>query len=180
MKLIDREEKQVHANYVAVAGFKGFVYGSILSVGLFNYLRLKHPTKFASFNTSIKTCVLILPTIATVAYFSDHGSVAFDQMMYSRNGKAAIMEEYREWKKKSTLNKAVAIIQKNKLCTYVSGILLGVLGSWAYSVNANGLSQVQRQIRFRNGSIVSSVLVTALCTPLLLEKGEKSFDPLRS
>ncbi|KAM9889209.1 hypothetical protein OXX79_012310, partial [Metschnikowia pulcherrima] len=99
MKIIDREEKEAHASFVMSEGLRGMFYGSVVSVGLFAYLRTRHPARFARFNTSIKACILTMPTISLAAFYADEGSVEFDRLMYSQgHTNKQVLDQYKEWK----------------------------------------------------------------------------------
>lgn len=145
MKIINREEREAHAKYIATEGAKGIFYGSILSVGLFNFLKVRHPAKFKSFSTSIKTCILILPTIGCCAFWADQGSVVFDRKMHSYGGGARILEDLRKWKAMSTYETAVTVVKDNKYNLLIGTWLGSIYGTWT-CVESNKLMDATKKV----------------------------------
>ncbi|CCE88914.1 Piso0_001704 [Millerozyma farinosa CBS 7064] len=114
MKLITSEERQAHIKALTSDGLRGMVYGALFSAGLFGYMKLRHPAKFSSFNASIKTCLVIMPTITVCAFWADQGSVDFDKKMHVLGGKERIIEENRDWESKSILEKTKWALHDNR------------------------------------------------------------------
>ena len=50
MKILSKEEKDAHISHIISEGAKGLFYGGALSVGLYQYLKHRHPARFATFN----------------------------------------------------------------------------------------------------------------------------------
>lgn len=171
MKIINREEREAHAKYLATEGAKGIFYGSILSVGLFNFIKVRYPAKFKLFSTSIKTCILILPTIGCCAFWADRGSVVFDRRMHSYGGGPKILEELRKWKAMSTYEKTVTVVKDNKYKILIGTWLGSIYGTWAY-VESNKLMDATKKaatIKKVNGGS-TGVFVLALASCLLNER----------
>ena len=82
MKILSKEEKDAHISHIISEGAKGLFYGGALSVGLYQYLKHRHPARFATFNPSIKAAIIAMPTISVAAFFADQGSVEFDRKMH--------------------------------------------------------------------------------------------------
>ena len=78
MKIIDKEEREAHKLHIISEGMKGMLYGGIVSLGLYTYLKKCRTALFARLNTSIKTCIIVMPTISLSAFWADAGSVQFD------------------------------------------------------------------------------------------------------
>mmetsp|Transcript_1121 Transcript_1121/g.1125 ORF Transcript_1121/g.1125 Transcript_1121/m.1125 type:complete len:187 (+) Transcript_1121:15-575(+) len=156
MKIINREEREAHATYLATEGAKGLFYGSILSVGLFNFLKIRHPAKFKSFSTSIKTCILIMPTIGSCAFWADQGSVVFDRRMHSYGGGAKILEDFRNWKAMSTPEKVVTVVKGNKYKILIGTWLGSLYGIWAYVESNKIMSATQKATKIKKLSIAST------------------------
>lgn len=178
MKIINREEREAHAKYLATEGTKGLFYGSILSVCLFNFLKVRHPAKFKSFSTSIKTCILILPTIGCCAFWADQGSVVFDRKMHSYGGGARILEDLRRWKAMSTYEKTVTVVKDNKYKLLIGTWLGSIYGTWTYVESNKIMDATKKAATLKKVSVGSTgVLVLGLASSLLnkrLPTGSKS------
>lgn len=171
MKIINREEREAHAKYLATEGTKGIFYGSILSVGLFNFLKVRHPAKFKSFSTSIKTCILILPTIGCCAFWADQGSVVFDRRMHSYGGGHRILEDLRKWKAMSTYEKAVTVVKDNKYKILIGTWLGSIYGTWAYVESNKLMDATKKAATIKKVNVGSTgVFVLALASCLLNER----------
>lgn len=115
MKIIDKEEREAHKLHIISEGMKGMFYGGIVSLGLYTYLKKCHTALFARFNTSIKTCIIVMPTISLSAFWADEGSVQFDRKMYSSGyANKKLLEEYAQWKNLSFSEKAVQALSTHK------------------------------------------------------------------
>lgn len=168
MKIINREEREAHATYLATEGAKGLFYGSIFSVGLFNFLKIRHPTKFKSFSSSIKTCILIMPAIGSCAFWADQGSVVFDRKMHSYGGGAKILEDFRRWKAMSTSEKAVSIVKDNKYKILIGTWLFSLYGTWAYVESSRIVDATQKAAKIKKFSIASTGILALGIGSLIL------------
>lgn len=156
MKIINREEREAHASYIATEGAKGLFYGSLLSVGIFNFLKIRHPAKFNSFSTSIKTCILILPTIGCCAFWTDDGSVVFDRKMHSYGGGAKILQDFRIWNGMSTSEKAFSVMKDNKYKVLIGSWLGSLYGAWIYLERTKVMDAAQRASKMKRFSVAST------------------------
>lgn len=115
MKIIDKEEREAHKLHIISEGMKGMLYGGIVSLGLYTYLKKCRTALFARLNTSIKTCIIVMPTISLSAFWADAGSVQFDRKMYSSGyANKKLLEEYAQWKNLSFYEKAVQAVSTRK------------------------------------------------------------------
>lgn len=145
MKIIDKEEKEAHAAHIAAEGLKGMLYGSAISLGLFTYLRVRHPQRFASFNTSIKACILVMPTISLAAFYADEGSVEFDREMYSAgHANKQMMEEYRQWRSMPFGERVVSTLSTHKYKIIFGSWLASMYGLWVF-VNRDKVMTAQQK-----------------------------------
>lgn len=150
MKIIDKEERDAHRIHVASEGLKGLFYGSVLSVGLFSYLKFRHPARFARFNTSIKACIIVMPTISLGAFWADEGSVEFDRKMYSSGyANRKILEEYTEWQKKPTSEKIITTLSTHKYKVILTSWLASMYGSWVFVNRDKVMSSTQKMVQAR-------------------------------
>lgn len=85
MKILDDEEKNEHWNTVLTEGIKGCVVGAGCAALLVGAVKAKWPTHYMKFNSSIKTAMWAMPTVAVGAFFADDGSWKFDEKMYRSN-----------------------------------------------------------------------------------------------
>lgn len=159
MKLITREEREAHATYLSIEGTKGFIYGGILSIGLFNFLKIRHPAKFKSFNTTIKTCILLLPAVSSCGFWADRGSVVFDRRMHSYGGGEKVMEEYRKWKKMSTIEKTATIVSQNKYKVLIGSWLVSLYGIWTYVETNKAMNAARKVSTMRNLGLASTSIL---------------------
>lgn len=164
MKLLNREEREAHATHIASEGLKGLFVGGLVSLGAFGYLKVRHPVKFKQFNTSIKACILIMPTVSCCAFYADQGSVRFDKMMRSSpQNEKLLMDRFRDWKRKSTFEKMVSAANANKLKVTTGVWLASVGGYYGYLSLDMQLTQAQRIAKVRTFvSAVTVVLVASL------------------
>lgn len=172
MKILNREEREAHATHVAFEGLTGLLVGGLLSVGAFSYLKLRHPVKFKQFNTSIKACVLIMPTVSCCAFYADQGSVQFDKAMRSSpKNEELIMNRFREWKKMSTLGKIGEYARQHKITVAMGTWLASNGGFYAYLKQDPGMSEAQRMIKMsRFNMAASGVILTATAAAIYVDK----------
>lgn len=84
MKIITTEERQAHVSHILNEGFKGLIYGGLISTTLFVLILKRWPQKVGKWNTSIKASFITIPTIGTSAFFADQGSWQFDKEMRNK------------------------------------------------------------------------------------------------
>lgn len=150
MKIIDKEEREAHASYILAEGLKGMFYGSVVSLGVYSWLKMRHPKRFASFNTSIKTCIIIMPTISLAAFYADEGSVEFDRKMYSSGyTNQKVLEEYREWQNLKTSDKIIQTLANNQYKIIFTSWLASMYGSWVYVNRDKVMTTPQKLVQAR-------------------------------
>ncbi|SGZ50144.1 CIC11C00000004415 [Sungouiella intermedia] len=173
MKIIDKEEREAHASYVLSEGLKGMFYGSVVSLGLFSYLRLRHPARFRSFNTSIKACILTMPTISLAAFFADEGSVEFDRRMYSSGyTNKKVLEEYRDWNNLPVSDKVFTTLSNNQYKVIFTSWVASMYGSWVYVNRDKVMTTPQKLVQARMYAQAITI-VLLLSTVLLAMKKEE-------
>lgn len=175
MKILNREEREAHATHIASEGLKGLFVGGLLSLGAFGYLKLKHPVRFKQFNTSIKACILIMPTVSCCAFYADQGSVQFDKLMRSSpKNEQILMNRFRDWKSKSTPEKIVSSARGNKIKVTVGAWLASVGGYYAYLKQDNRLAEAQRMAKLKTFTLaVSVVLLTTALAALYVDNANR-------
>lgn len=145
MKLLRTEEREAHVAHISAEGAKGFFYGSLISLGLFSFLRTSYPHRFRQMNASVKSCILVMPTIATVAFFADQGSVDFDKEIHSsKENEERLLAEFRLWNNKSSWEKFMGAMCNNKFKVLTTGWLVSSYGSWTYFQRNKALAESQR------------------------------------
>lgn len=165
MKLLNREEREAHATHVAFEGLNGLLVGSFISLGAFAYLKMKHPVKFKQFNTSIKACILIMPTVSCCAFYADQGSVQFDKAMRSSpKNEEMIMNRFREWKRKSTFGKIAEYARGHKLTVAMGTWAATIGGYYGYLKQDIGISETQRMIKVSRFNVPASGIILAATT----------------
>ncbi|OBA24135.1 hypothetical protein METBIDRAFT_30473 [Metschnikowia bicuspidata var. bicuspidata NRRL YB-4993] len=179
MKIIDREEKEAHAAHVMAEGFRGMFYGSIISAGLFAYLKTRHPARFAKFNTSIKACVLIMPTISLAAFYADDGSLEFDKKMYSAgHTNKQVLEQYREWKNMPASDRIVTLLSTHKYKIILASWAASMYGSWKLVNRDKIMTAPQKLVQARMyAQAITVVLLLATMVLAMKEEEVKSHQP---
>lgn len=126
MKILDKEEREAHIQHITAEGAKGLVYGGIVLAGLFTLAKYMYPAKFKSWNTLIKTALVIIPTIGIAAFWADQGLWEFDKRMHHRGQeRQRTLDEYRKWNRSSTLDKVMILVDKHPLQILVGTLALG-------------------------------------------------------
>ncbi|KAJ8145438.1 hypothetical protein OXX80_004426 [Metschnikowia pulcherrima] len=173
MKIIDREEKEAHASFVMSEGLRGMFYGSVVSVGLFAYLRTRHPARFARFNTSIKACILTMPTISLAAFYADEGSVEFDRLMYSQgHTNKQVLDQYKEWKNMPASDKIVTALGTHKYKIILASWAASMYGSWVFVNRDKVMTAPQKLVQARMYAQAFTI-VLLLSTIVLAMKEEE-------
>ncbi|ODV80982.1 uncharacterized protein CANTADRAFT_48192 [Suhomyces tanzawaensis NRRL Y-17324] len=174
MKILDKEERQAHISHITTEGFKGLVYGSILSTGLFAYLKKRH-AGFNRFSTSIKTCIIVMPTISLGAFFADQGSWEFDKQMHSSaytQGK--LLEEYREWNNLSMSDKIFTTLNQYKYEVIITSWVGSLYGSWVYVNRDKIMTTSQKAVQAR--MYAQAITIVLLLGTILLAMKEQEIN----
>lgn len=175
MKIIDREEREAHASYILAEGLKGMFYGSIVSLGLYGYLKLRHPARFASFNTSIKACIITMPTISMAAFYADDGSVEFDRRMHSSDyNDDRVLQEYRRWNLMPLSEKIVTSMSNNQYKIIFSAWLASMYGSWVYVNRDKVMTTPQKLVQAR--MYAQAITIVLLLGTIALSMKQQEFN----
>ncbi|KAK6202441.1 uncharacterized protein RJT21DRAFT_112397 [Scheffersomyces amazonensis] len=178
MKIISDEEKQAHIAHITSEGIKGLVVGSLVSAGLFTYLKKRQPVRFNSFNTSIKTAIFIMPTVSIGAFFADQGSWEFDKQMHqSEYSDKLILEEYRQWNNLSWSDKAFTSLDKNKYPIIVATWAASLYGSWVVVNRDKIMTGAQKAVQAR--MYAQGITIILLLGTVLLSMKEKEIEKKR-
>lgn len=173
MKIVTKEEREAHATHVAIEGAKGLFYGAIGSVGIYYYLKKRHTVRFNSFNTSIKTCILTIPTVGAAALWADEGSIEFDRKMYSSGyAEARVLEEYREWNNLAMSDKIFTTLNNHKYKIILGAWAGSLYGSWVLVNRDKIMSTAQKAVQARMYAQAISIILL-LGTILLAMKEEE-------
>lgn len=163
MKILRNEEREAHVAHISSEGAKGAFYGALLSLGIFSYIRLTYPVKFRQMSSSVKTCVLVLPTVATVAFFADQGSVDFDREIHkSKENEERMLSEFRAWQKKSETDKFMSSVCTNKYKVITGTWLASSYGSYYHFNNNSTLGQAEKLLNTKKsiGALSAAALLT--------------------
>lgn len=173
MKILNQDERNAHIAWITAEGAKGLFYGLILSLGLYGYLKSRHTVRFNQFNTSIKTCIITMPTISMGAFFADQGSWEFDKKMHSSlHQERRMMEEYKAWEGLTRWEKTITTLNSNKY-KIVFGAWLGTMwGLWAL-VNRNKImTQPQKLVQARMYAQAITVVLLLGTMVLAMQESE--------
>ncbi|CAH2352044.1 respiratory supercomplex factor 2, mitochondrial [[Candida] railenensis] len=130
MKITTPEEREAHGAHVAAESIKGTLIGGLTSSAIYLYIRRYRPAQFRSFSTSVKACLLILPTIGLCSFWAEEGSREFDMKMHSELGSdLKLLQEYQDWKHKSIGEQVKLSLLDNKF-----KILFGLYGASFFAV----------------------------------------------
>lgn len=175
MKIIDKEEREAHANHVLTEGLKGLFYGGVVSVGLYAYLKARHPARFAKFNTSIKACIFVMPTISLCAFWADEGSVEFDRQMYSSGyANKKMLEEYQQWKNMPFSDKLVSSLSIHKYKIILASWIASMYGSWVYVNRDKVMTGPQKIVQAR--MYAQAITIVLLLSTIVLSMKEAELD----
>ncbi|EEQ37818.1 putative respiratory supercomplex factor [Clavispora lusitaniae] len=175
MKIITQEEREAHSSHVLAEGAKGLFYGGLVSVGLFAYLKTRHPVRFAAFNTSVKTCILTMPTVAISAFFADQGSWDFDRQMYQSDyANQQMMEQYREWNNMSLSEKTFTSLNNNKYKIILTSWVASMWGSWVYVNRDKVMTGPQKLVQAR--MYAQAVTIVLLLSTIVLAMKEEELN----
>ncbi|KAK6460528.1 hypothetical protein DFJ63DRAFT_230382 [Scheffersomyces coipomensis] len=178
MKLLGEEEKQAHIAHITSEGLKGLFYGSILSVGIFTYLKKRHTVRFNSFNTSIKTALIVMPTVSMGAFFADQGSWDFDKQMHSSEySEKLVIEEYRQWNEMALNEKIFTSLNKNKYPIIISAWAASLYGSWVLVNKDKIMTGAQKAVQAR--MYAQGITIILLLGTIVLSMKEKELEKSR-
>ncbi|KAG7663629.1 RCF2 [[Candida] subhashii] len=150
MKILTKEEKQAHISHVLAEGAKGIAYGGVVAFGLFSYLKHRHPLRFKKMNASVKSAIMIMPTIGVAAFFADQGSWEFDKMMHqSEYQEAKLLEEFRQWNNMSMSDKIFTSLNSNKYPIIISAWAASLYGSWVLVNKDKIMTTAQKAVQAR-------------------------------
>lgn len=175
MKLLSKEEKDAHVSHIIAEGTKGLIYGGVLSLGIFQYLKHRHPARFATFNPSIKAAILTMPTISVAAFYADQGSVEFDKKMhqsdYTQN---KYIEEFREWSNLSFSDKCFTVLNDNKYKIIIGAWAASLYGSWVFVNRDKIMTTAQKAVQAR--MYAQGITIILLLGTILLAMKEEEIN----
>lgn len=175
MKIISQEEKDAHSTHVLAEGAKGLFYGGLVSAGIFAYLKTKHPVRFASFSASVKTAIIVMPTVSISAFYADAGSVEFDKEMYqSGYENQQMLEQYREWNRMSTTDKVFTSLNTHKYKIIFSSWLASMWGSWVFVNRDKVMTGPQKLVQAR--MYAQAVTIVLLLSTIVLAMKEEEMN----
>lgn len=175
MKILGQDEREAHIAHITSEGAKGLFYGSIISLGLFGYLKTRHPLRFKSFNTSIKTCIFAMPTIATGAFYADQGSVEFDRQVHSSDyTNSKMMEEYRQWNNMAMSDKIFHSLNENKYKIIITSWAASLYGSWVLVNRDKIMTTAQKAVQAR--MYAQGITIILLLGTILLAMKEEELE----
>lgn len=175
MKIIDKEEREAHSHHVLTEGLKGLFYGGVVSVGLYAYLKLRHPARFARFNTSIKACIIVMPSISLCAFWADEGSVEFDRQMYSSGyANKKMLEEYQQWKNMPFSDKLVSSLATHQYKIILASWIASMYGSWVYVNKDKVMTGPQKIVQAR--MYAQAITIVLLLSTIVLSMKEAELN----
>ncbi|RCK64966.1 Respiratory supercomplex factor 2, mitochondrial [Candida viswanathii] len=175
MKILSKEEKDAHVSHIIAEGAKGLVYGGILSVGIFQFLKHKRPARFALFTPSIKAALLAMPTITIGAFYADQGSVEFDRKMHqSEYNESKYIEEFREWNKLSLSDKCFTVLNDNKYKIIIAAWAGSLYGSWVFVNRDKIMTTAQKAVQAR--MYAQGITIILLLGTILLAMKEEEIN----
>lgn len=178
MKILDTEEREAHIAHITHEGVKGLFVGSMISAGLFAYLKFKQPVKFSHFNTSIKTCIFAMPTIASGAFFADQGSVEFDKQMHQLDYTTKkTLEEFRAWNNLSASDKFIHSLNNNKYSIIIGAWAASLYGSWALVNRDKIMTTAQKMVQAR--MYAQGLTIVLLLGTIVLSMKEQEMEKLQ-
>lgn len=175
MKIIDQEERDAHKQYVIVQGLKGVFYGGMFSLGIYSYLKARHPAKFAKFSASVKTCIIVMPTVSLAAFCADEGSVDFDRQMYSSGyANKKVLEEYQNWQRMPSSDKVVTFLSSCKYKIILASWAAAMYGSWVYVNKDKVMTGPQKAVQAR--MYAQAITIVLLLSTVVLAMKEEELN----
>lgn len=175
MKIIDEEEKNAHKSYVLTEGIKGLFYGGVVSVGIYTYLKTRHPVRFSRFTPSIKTAILTMPTVSLLAFMADEGSVEFDRQMYSQgHTNQRVLEEYKAWKNMPFQDKVVSALGTHKYKIILTAWMASLYGSWLFVNRDKVMTAPQKLVQAR--MYAQAITIVLLLSTIVLAVKEEELN----
>lgn len=175
MKIISNEEKQAHMAHIAAEGAKGLVYGGIVSTAAFFFARKRWPQKINAWNTSVKACSIVIPTIGAGAFWADQGSWEFDkEMHHSEYTQTKVVEEFKEWNRLSSSDKVFTVLNDNKYKIIISAWAASLYGSWVLVNRDKIMTTAQKAVQAR--MYAQGITVILLLSTILLAMKEEEIN----
>lgn len=175
MKIIEDEEKQAHRTHIINEGAKGFVIGSFISAGAFLYLRSRHASAFARYNTSIKTCIFTMPSVTMCAFYADQGSWEFDRKVHASSySEQKVLAEYREWNRMTLGQKALLAVSNNKYPIILGAWAASMYGSWVYVNRDKIMTTSQKAVQAR--MYAQAITILLLLSTIILASKEQEIN----
>ncbi|CAK7895701.1 respiratory supercomplex factor 2, mitochondrial [[Candida] anglica] len=165
MKEITAEESNAHWDYTIAEGVKGTLIGGSVSFGTFFFLKRYRPAYFKSFSSTIKSAMLIMPTITLCSFWAEEGSREFDLKLHSKGEN--IMEEYRIWNEKSISEKIREITWANQYKIVLGAYGLSIFGAEEYATKKIGLEaqRIARRNALGGATFLAIAVLVALSRP---------------
>ena len=144
MKLVTKEEIEAQQNATLAGGAKGFLAGSLMSLGIYAAAPRYYP-RLLKLPYSIKTAVAVIPIAVVTTVVAELASNNFDNQMYASDyTQKKTLEEHRRWSQLSTADKTIEVLNGNKYKIIV-GLWAGSMwGSWAYVNRDKLLTKTQK------------------------------------
>lgn len=181
MKLISEEEKRAHNRMVQIGGMKGFLFGTLVSVGIFGFAPRFYP-KIFNLPWSIRTAVFVVPPAFAATVNAELESQAFDYQMYSsESSQRRLLEEHQRWESLTKSEKTIEVLDGNKY-KIVSGLwVVSMFGSWHFVNKDHLLTKTQKLVQARMYAqfITVGLLLGTLALSMMEEKVEKDHKKLK-
>lgn len=175
MKIIDDEEKNAHWNHLLKEGAKGCLVGLGISAFLVAGVKKRYPQLYARMNMSVKAAMWVMPTIMVGAFYTDDGSVQFDEDMYQGEYKAKLRREKGEaWARLSTPDKIFTVVNGNKYKIILGAWAGSMWGSWHLVNRDRYMTTAQKAVQAR--VFAQAITVALLLGTLLLSMHERKLE----
>lgn len=177
MKLISDEEKNEHWNAVLLEGLKGVAVGSVVAVGMMQWVKTRHAMRYKQLSTSVKALMYAIPTIGLGAFFADEGSVKFDREKYHsdyiQKQEAAELER---WEKLSLADKCFTKVNDNKYKLIMGTWAASLYGSWKFVDRDPIMTAAQKAVQAR--MYAQAITVVLLLGTILMSMHEAELKKL--
>lgn len=175
MKILDNDEREAHISHITTEGAKGLFYGSLLSAGIFGYLKFRHPVRFSHFNTSIKACIFAMPTVGMGAFFADQGSLEFDRQLHTSDyEQKKLLDEYRSYSRLSASDKVFHFLNENKYKIIIGAWAGSLYGSWVLVNRDKIMTITQKAVQAR--MYAQGITIVLLISTILLAMKEEEIN----
>lgn len=113
--ILDLEENKKPLHFMLKKGATGAILGGIVGLGCYSFIKKKYPKSFQRFNSSIKTSIILAPSVLLTAFFSEKSISNYITNPSKVEKKKAVSSDFSQ--------KAINTFHNNKFLIFISSWL---------------------------------------------------------